>query len=322
MPPVSSLQFDGRLSNVAVQYQNAEYIGEMVLPSTPVEKKQGKFKQYDKDERFTVPPSLVGPKSIPNEVDWNVSEKAYDCDDYGLEIFVSNEEIDNADAPIQPLSDATEQVTGLVQLDKEVAIANTVFNANNYNAGNQKDIAGAWATLSNDALTDIEAGIDACFMPPNIMVMGIETWRKLSRNSAILAAVKGTLAPQQIKGGGGAAKPAVNIQELAEYLGLDAVLVGSARRNSTKKGQAASYKRVWDGPTATKGGAALLRVSAGSALRDVVWGANFAWKQRQAFTRDDVKGAYGGKMIRVVETYDLNIIAKDVGYLFKDTLAT
>ena len=158
-------------------------------------------------------------------------------------------------------------------------------------------------------------------MPPNVMVMGIETWRKLSRNEKVLAAVKGTLKPQALKTGGIAA-PAVNQQELAEYLGLNAVLIGRSRINTAKRGQTASFARVWDGTVATKGGAALLRVSAGSALRDVVWGASFDWKSRQTLTNPSTRGAFGGEEIRVVESTVVKVIAKDVGYLFKDTLVT
>ena len=321
MPTVGELQFDGRLSNVAIQYNNPEYIADLVIPPTTVPKKLGKFKTYAKDERFTVPPTYVGPKSEANEVEWTTGEDTYTCEDHGLQEFVGNEEIDNAEAPLQPMRDTTEFVVGLLQLAKEIRAAAAIFATGNYAAGNQVDIEGGWATLSDDALTDIEAGIDACFVPPNVMVMGLPTWRKLSRNQTVLAAVKGTLAPQAMRGAG-VARPQVNQAELAEYLGLDAVLVGRARENTAKPGQTAVFARVWDGTNATKGGAALLRVRAQGGLRDVVWGAQFAWKNRQVFTYDTTRGAFGGKVVRVVESNVIKSIATDVGYLFKDCLAT
>lgn len=321
MPTPTELQFDGRLSNVSIQYKNPEYIAELVLPPTPVAKKTGTFKKYDKDERFTLPPTIVGHKSVPNEVEWSTSEDTFKCLDFGLEEFVSNEEVENAEAPFQPLSDTTDFVTNLVLLDKEKQAADAVFLAANYGANNQFDVEGGWNTLSDDALTDIEVGIDACFEPPNVMVMGLPTWRKLSRNEKILAAVKGTLKAQSLKTGKIIA-PAANQQELAEYLGLDAVLVGRSRINTAKKGQAASYSRVWDGTNATKGGAALLRVKAAAGLREVVWAQHFHWKKRQTFTYPSSRGAYGGQVIRVVESRVIKIVATDVGYLFKDCLVT
>ncbi len=321
MPTPTELQFDGRLTNISIQYRNPEYIADLVVPPTPVPKKTGKFKKYTKPERFTVPSTLVGPKSVPNEVEWSTEEGTFTCKDYGLEEFVSEEEVANADVPIQPMSDATDFVTDLVLLDKEKRVADAVFDTNNYGASNQTDIAGGWATLSDDALTDIEVGIDACFAPPNVMAMGIATWRKLARNEKILAAVKGTLKPQALKTGSVAVPAAVNQQELAEHLGLDAVLVGRARINTAKKGQTASYARVWDGPNTGKGGAALLRVKANAGTRDVISASQFAWKQRQVFRYASTRGAYGGTTIRVVESLVLKVICTDVGYLFVDCLA-
>lgn len=321
MPTPADVQFSGPLTNVAIEYNNPEYIGDMAVPPTPVSKKEGTFKVYDKDERFTVPPTYVGPRSEPGEIDWNVTEDTYGCEDHGLKTYVSNEEIDNADAPIKPTSDATKLVTDSVVQAKEKRIAAAVFAAANYGANNQVDIEGGWATLSDDALTDIETGIDACFTPPNLMVMGLMTWRKLARNQTLLAAIKGTLKPQALQRGGIAA-PEVNQAELAEYLGLEAVIVGRAKTNAYKKGQTASHGFIWDGTNAGKGGAALLRVKPGGALHDVVWGAQFAWKQRQVFTNPTTRGAYGGVEIRVVETNIMKSICTDVGYLFKDCLAT
>lgn len=321
MPTPTELQFDGRLTNISQQYINEEYIGDLVMPPVAVQKKTGIFKTYDKDERFTVPETLVGAKTTPNEVEWSTGSDTFTCADNGLEEFLSQEEVDNADAPINAQSDTVEFVTNLVMLAKEKAIADFVFNAANYGSSNEVDIAAAWATLSSSTvLSDLETGMDACFKQPNILVMGLPTWRAASRSAELLAAVKGTLNPQNLNQGG-VVMPAASQAELAAYLGLDAVLVGAARINTARKGQAASYARVWDGTTATKGGAALLRVKS-SSVRDAVWAANFAWKLRQAFTYPSTRGAFGGSVYRIVESYVLKLIADDVGYLFKDCLVT
>lgn len=321
MPQVSDVQFDGRLSNIAVAYKSDEFIADLVLPPISVPHKTGKFKVYDKVEQFKIPETLVGPSSVPNEIDFAVTEDTFTCEDHGLTKFVSQEEVDNADAPIKPSADAVNHVMDKILRAKEKRTADVVFDVNNYNAGNQKDIAGAWATLSTDALTDIEVGIDACFSPPNVMVMGMPTWRKLARNTTILAAVKGTLKPQSLKAGS-VAIPAINQQELAEYLGLRAVLIGRVIFDSTKPGQAIVKTNVWDGPNATKGGAALLRVQSSASIGDIIWGAQFAWKNRQVLRNATDRGAFGGENIRVVESTTIKVIAKDVGYLFVDTLLT
>jgi hypothetical protein len=318
-----ALQFDGRLTNIALQYKNPELIADLVVPPVPVPQKKFTYKSYTKEDRFTVPDTIVGPKSIPNEADFGVSSGTGTCLDYGLQEFVSQEDIDNAELPITPLADAAEQVTALMALDREIRVANAINTAGNY--GTTLDLNGSWATLTNDILAQILTGIDTCFLPPNVMVMGLNTWRAVSRNEKILAAVKGTgaLAAQIIPKGGKLASPSVSQMELADFLGLDAVLVGKAKRNSAVEGQTGAYPLVWGGtvttsPT-TKGMAALLRVKT-AAVKDVFWGANFRWKDLQTYRRNSDRGAYGGEVIRVVTTEVLKVVATDVGYLFIDTL--
>ena len=322
MPDELSLQFDGRLTNIALQYRNPEYVADLVVPPIPVPHKKFTYKVYDKEDRFTVPNTLVGPTSLPNEVDFGVSEATGTCLDYGLSEFVNQEAIDNAESPITPLADASELVAQLIGLDREKRVADAVNLATNYTT--TIDIAGAWATLTNDILAQILTGIDACFAPPNVMVMGLNTWRAVSRNEKILAAVKGTLQPQRL-GAGKLAMPSASQQELADFLGLDAVIVGRAKRNSAVEGQTGVYPLVWGGAidsgAATKGMAALLRVKTG-AVKDIFWGGNFRWKEAQAFTRDSPRGAYGSTEVRVVTTEVLKVVAEDVGYLFVDTLVT
>ena len=315
-----SLQFDGRLTNIALQYKNPEYIADLVLPPIPVPQKKFTYKLYNKVDRFTVPDTRVGPKSLPGEVDFGVTDATGTCLDYGLQDFVSQEEIDNAESPITPMADAAEVVTQLMGLDREKRVADAVFLAANY--ATTLDCNASWATLSNDILAELLTGIDACFAPPNVLAMGIPTWRKLSRNEKVLAAVKGTgaLAPQIMKTGKLAA-PSASQQELADFLGLDAVLVGRSRRNSSVEGQTAAYPFIWDGTNATKGGAALLRVKT-SAVKDLIWGANFRWKDLQAYTYRSERGAFGGNIVRVCNSEIVKVTATDAGYLFMDCLVT
>jgi len=318
MPDELSLQYDGRLTNIALQYKNPEYVADFIVPPIPVPNKKFTYKKYDKKDRFTVPDTRVGAKAEPNEVDFGVTEMTGTCLDYGLKEFVSNEDIDNAETPITPLADAAEVVAQLMGLDREIRVATQVYTAANY--ATTIDIAGAWATLTTDILAQLLTGIDACFAPPNVLAMGIPTWRAVSRNEKILAAVKGTLSPQMIKSGKLVA-PAVNQLELAEFLGLDAVIVGRAKRNTANEGQTEAYSFVWDGTNATKGGAALLRVKT-EAVKDIFWGGNFRWKEAQAYTRESPRGAYGGKEVRVVTTEVFKSTATDAGYLFMDCLLT
>ena len=316
-----SLQFDGRLTNIALQYKNPEYIADLVLPPIPVPQKKFTYKVYDKKDRFTVPDTRVGPKSQPNEVDFGVTDATGTCLDYGLQEFVSQEDIDNAEAPITPMADAAECITQLMAIDREARIADALNTAGNYTT-TSADLAGAWTTLATDVLAALLTGMDACFAPPNILVMGLNCWRVVSRNEKILAAVKGTGArsPQIMKSGPLSA-PSASQQELADFLGLDAVLVGRAKRNTANEGQTGVYSQIWGGISGTKGFAALLRAKT-PVVKDIFFGGNFRWKEAQAFTRVSPRGAFGGQEIRVCTSEILKITAADAGYLFLDPVTT
>jgi len=321
MPGPIELQFDGRLSNVAIGYTNEEFIADRLLEPVAVAKKTGKYKKYNRPERFTIPNTLVGPKAIPAEIDWGTTEDTFTCDDYGLEEYLTQEAIDNAETPIQAETNTINTLMMLIGADKEVQAHAAVFNASNYAAGNQADENGTWATLSTDVLTRLEAGVDACVLRPNVLVMDPPTWRKVSRNDKILAAIKGTLNPQNIKGGS-TAQPVVQQNELATFLGLEKVLVGWARYNTAKQGQTETLSRIWTGVNAGKGAAALLRLKSGAILDDVVSMAQLRWKDRQVLTSQSVRGAFGSKAIRVVESRVFKVVSTDCGYLFVDTLVT
>ena len=77
MPEGSELEVNPVLTNVSLSYRPVGLIGRELLPDMPVAKKEGTIKKYKKDERFTIPDTTVGPKSEPNEVEWNVTEDTY-----------------------------------------------------------------------------------------------------------------------------------------------------------------------------------------------------------------------------------------------------
>lgn len=330
MPQASDMTFSPGLTRIAVEYANKQFIADQVLPPMPHTAKSGKYKSYSVYDEFGIEGGLIGPTSQADEVDFDVSETAFAMDDYGIVGWVSQQAIDNADAPIRPMEAMTRKVTRKVLRIRERRVAQAVLNTSNFATANKLDVAGAWATLSTDAWGQLLTALDACAAPPNVLVLDVATFRALQRNQTILAAIKGTLAPQFVEQVSGPAKTgapvlseAVMCPALAAALGIDRVLVGAAWYASSKKGQTLTKARIWDLPNATKGGAAFLRV-AQDQTEDVVWGMQMMWKQplRVLTWFDPNRGADGSSAIKVVETTKLVLVANDAGYLFHDTLLT
>jgi len=322
--------FSPGLTRIAVEQQNKELIADRVLPIVPHSAKTGRYKSYSAYDVFGIEGGQLGPTSQADEYSFEVSETSFAMDDYGKVGWVSQQDIDNAEAPITPMEAMTRKVTNNILLIRERRVAQAVLNTGNYATANKLDVAGAWATLTTDAWSQLLTGLDACAARPNVFVVDIATFRKLQANTTILAAIKGTLAPQFIEQASGPAKTgsamipdSVFCPALAQALGVDRVMIGSAWYASSKKGQTITKARVWDLPNATKGGAAFLRV-AQDQVADLVWGMQMMWKQplRVMTWFDPNRGADGSTAIKVVETTKVVLVANDAGYLFHDTLLT
>lgn len=326
------VSFSPGLTQIAVEYQNKELIADQVLPPIPHDRKTGKYKSYSTYDIYGIEGGLLGPNSVADEVDHEVTETAFALDDWGYKGWVSQEAINNAEAPIDPRAKIVRTVTNKVLLRRERRVAQAVLNVSNYAAGNQADVAGAWVATAPtfDIWGALLTGLDACAARPNVFVVDLATFRAMQRNTTILAAIKGTLAPQfveQTVGPGKTGAPgipdSVFCPALAQALGVEKCLIGAAWYASSKKGQTLTKGRIWDLPNATKGGAAFIRVSK-DQTEDVVWGMQMFWKQplRVLSWFNPDRGADGSWAHKVIETTKVVLIANDAGYLFRDTLLT
>ncbi|MFV9531212.1 hypothetical protein ACNUIM_32135 [Pseudomonas aeruginosa] len=66
---------DPELTAIAIAYRNGRMIADEVLPRVPVGKQEFKYWKYDLAQGFTVPETLVGRKSKPNEVEFTPPTK-------------------------------------------------------------------------------------------------------------------------------------------------------------------------------------------------------------------------------------------------------
>lgn len=312
MPEPTTLYTDRRLSNVSIKYTNEELIAALCMPFVKVPKLSGLFVKYDKDERFTLPDDRIGPKSVANEIDFSVSDGTYAVKDRGLSEFVSIQEEDNQDAPLSVRTDATEFLTELLLLAYEKRVADVVFAQATYPAANRVQLSGTgqWGGSADDPIGDIMTGLDTAFLRPNKMVFGADAWRTFRKLPEILDAVKGATRSQTA--GGGVASRA----DIAALFEVDQVLVGRGRYNSAKKGQTATYVRLWAKHCA------LLHVKPRPTIRSVTFGSTFHEMNRMTQVIPEPKrGTKGGNLIKITWNTDENVVASDLGYYVEDAVA-
>lgn len=298
------------LTAITIAYKNGAYVADDVAPRVTVGKQQYKITTYPTAETFALPDTHVGRKGQPNEVDLTGTEATYSTQDYGLDDPVPQADIDNAASGQSPVDRAVLQLTDYILLDREKRVADLVFAAANYAAGYKTQLSGTsqWSDpINSDPVGVISAGVDACLMRPNRLLLGRAVWTKLRQHPKIVKAIVGNNQADGL----------VSRQQVAALFELDAIVVGESWVNTAKKGQAATVSRVW-------GKHALLYYF--NPLADSQGGLTFAltaqWGTRVSGAIPDSKiGLRGGQRVRVGESVNEHIIASAAAYFVQDAVA-
>lgn len=301
---------------IALAYQNREMIADQVLPRLTVTAREFKWDKHEKSSLFQVPSTLVGRKGSPNEVEFTATEETSSVGDYGLDDVVPREDIEAAQGKpgLDPLGRATEGITQLIMLDREIRAADLVFNTNTYPTGNKLDISGAtdkwnaYTEANSDPVADILAAKEAALMPYNTAVMGEAVWFALRRHPKLLAA----FYPVNASGGG-----MLSLQQFAEFFEFERVLIGRAYKATSKPGQTLTLSRVWGSHFAMHHQNPLASLRGNG----ITFGATAEYSTRFASTMDEPKvGLRGATRVRVGETVKELITAADCGYLLSNVL--
>lgn len=315
----SAFQVNPVLTAIAIGYKNPDValIADKVLPRLPTAKKFS-YTVYGAAQGYTVPNTKVGRKSEPTMADFGGSLLTGEVEDFALDDLVPVDDIKAwedmpkpaSGGPLSPQAVSTMMLTGLVELDRELRVANTVFNATNFAAANQQTLSGTsqWSDYVNsNPLSALLGALDGVLVRPNKLVLGQQAWTVLRQHPKIVNAVFRT--PQN--------SGSVPKEALAELLEIDEVIVGSGFINTAKKGQAPNYVRVWGKH------AALLNVSLQAAqAMQPTFGFTAQWGTRIAGELPEPKaGLRGGVRVRSGESVKEVITCTDAGYFFQNAVA-
>jgi hypothetical protein len=297
---------------MSVQYRNEEMIWRDILPEVKVNKRSDLFWKYAKDNQFRNYDDKIGPRSMANEIDFAVGTDNYSVKGHALADWVAQEEIENADSPLAPESDANDQINSSLDLAQELRVANLAFVAATYPAGNKVTMAGAtqWSGASDNPIKDVQDAVEGCFVRANTLVFGIDAWLVFRRLPEILDAVK-AIAGTSLAGGMATPSAVANLFE------VDRIIIGRGRYISTKEGQAATYARIWGKHMAA------LHIKAGEiGVRSITFGKTFVETKRMTMRSfDEKRGEKGAHYIKTSWNSDEKIVASDLGYFIENAVA-
>ena len=302
---------DPYLTGIVIAYRNLqqEMIADLVLPRAPVGKQVFKWMEYNKEEGYSVPDTLVGRKGIPNEMEFGGTEREASTDDHFLDAIVPNNDINNAAPGFDPLAFNAEHLMHCIELRREKRVADLVFNTASYDAGLQETLSGGdqWSDIDADALGMLLEALDKPLMRPNQLVLGQSVFTALRRNKSIVSGVLGNSGTTG----------AVSREQIANLLEIDEVVVGQGRLNLAQYGQPIDLQRVWGDH------AALIYRDKGVNTQGVMsFGMTAQWQNREAGQiAEPTIGARGSVRVRSGESVKELIIAKSTGYFFQNAIA-
>lgn len=295
---------DATIASMSVQYRNEDYIGLRLMPVIPQMHKSGTYFTYDKRAQLAYPDDALGVRGSPNEITRSRGTGSFTTAPYGYKDFVDNSELQNADAPLDDLADATGGLLEALAFREELRIATIMTTAGNY-AGNTTALGSTvrWDDTGSNPIGDIQAARNALWTgrgPGKVVAFtSLDVWTAMQSNAQLQSLFQYTKD--------GLLKP----EQWANYFGIDELLIGAARKDTANEGQTASYSRVWG--TDVFG---LVRVATTPSIRNASFGFTFRFggiDTAQVF--DPMIGAKGGYWAKASVEETHKVVAGDTGYL-------
>ena len=310
-PTRTDVHINTALTNIALAYKNAKYIGMDVFPKVPVNHKSDYYYIFTKGDWFRDEAGLVAPGAKAPEGGYTVSSATYTCEVYGWTTPVYDQVKANADSVFRLEAEAVEFSTDKILLKIEREVASLLFTSSNW--ANSTTLSGTsqWSDYSNsdpfgNLRTAIETVHKSAGVKPNTIVMGQEVWNKLADHPDLLDRVKyserGIVGPEL----------------LAAALGVDRVLIGEAVYNTAAEGATTSMSFIW-GKHCWVG-----YVPPAPGIRVPAAGYTFWWKAygvagvKVTSWRDEDNEC---DKYRAEAAFDVKVVGSDLGYLIVNAVA-
>lgn len=300
------------LTNISLAYRNEEYISEKILPVVPVVKDTAQIATYGMDN-LRIEESLRAQGSGANEVNHTLTLGAhYILQDHALKEFVTKEEEDNADKPITPRIDATENLTDRMQVIKEKELADAMSNTGVVTQNVTLSGTDQWSDFTNsDPFDDIKTAMETVRtgsgMMPNTMVMSYAVMMTLIVHPDLIARLPGIITVTS--------EAVVTALKLA-FPNIKNVFIGSAQYNSGVEGGTDALADIW-GKHFWVG-----YVSDKPRLKSRSFGFTYQApgqnRQIKVLAYDEDKE---GRFVRINDKYDQKIVDNKCMYLIKNAIA-
>jgi hypothetical protein len=286
-----------------------------------VDKKSDKYFTYTKNDWFRDEAQRRADATESAGSGYSLSTASYSADVWAFHKDVGDQTKANADAPLNPLREASEFVTQRLLLRREVQFVSDYITTGVWGK-DYTGVAGApstdefkqWSDYTNsDPIEDVEGGkaqiLSTTGFEANTLVLGYDTFRKLRHHPDIVDRIKYT------------SSSVVTSDMLARMFEVDRVLVAKSIRATNNEGATGAYsfnvgKVAWLGHVAPNPG--LLTPSAGYIFS---WtGVSGGLGQTIGISQIRMDSLKADRVEAEV-AFDNKVVASDLGVYFNTAVA-
>lgn len=243
MPGSAAVQVSVPISAFASGYKNSAFIADQICPIIHTDFAKGTYFTYLKSDTADVVDDLIGEETAAPTIDYTNGQTSFVVLDRGYKGYVSYKAIDNAQDPLKPRETRAARIMQRLLLAQEVRVATMLQTTSNYAAANTSAAAAKWTDEVNGSpVKDVQLMVASVApgdpgMTKLVLALGLEAWQAMSRHPQILG----------LRPGGGTAGGVLKTAEVADYLGIDEILVCDVIKTTSARGLAAkTFGRVWD----------------------------------------------------------------------------
>jgi hypothetical protein len=304
-PRISDVHIDRAIANVAIRYTNDMMVAENVAPRVTVQNESDKYFKFDKGDWMRDEadndrqPGTRAPRG-----GYRLSTDTYTLKEIAQASEVPDRIRDNADNPLRPFEDASEWASRMVMIRREKRAASALFASSTW--GTDQTVSSKWGDFVNsDPANDVAVGVDSILSStgqmPNSLLVGQEVYSKLRQHPDGLDRYKHTQTG------------IMNEEMVAQWLGVDNIIVGRAINNTAAEGATDSMSFIWGK------NALLMYTTASPSISEP--SAAYIFQKGGVDTKRFREEAEAQDVVEVTHLVDIKVTASDCGYYFPSVVA-
>lgn len=286
------------------------FIGDSIFPIFETDVQSSEFPVIKAETFLSLQDTKRAPRSGYGRSDWDFGSDTFSCKENGWEESIDDSEARMYARYFDAEIIAVQRATDILKRGREKQIADQLFNETNFTA---HAVGTAWtaanATIKKNIDDATDAFKDALGINANALILSEKGFKAAMNHAEIKDYTKYT-NPVLLS--------AIEVQRrlLAQYLGVDEVLVGDAAYNTAKKGKALSMSRMW---ADTYGMVARIATNPAD-LKEPCLGRTFLWTgdSPQMLTAEQYREEQTrSNVYRVRNNTDVKFMMMGAGYLLK-----